>query len=285
MQVINGTLYFFLDSGILRLFGSTPDNFSFQVVSDSLGLISPRSLFPFQDGVCGMSARGPFVFNGQDLRVLGQAAVTDLMSASRGSMDFSQSCMAVNGDFIYLSYRDDSEKKMSGVQGNSPNRTLVINTLNDRVGVVDDWAFSQSTPLDGGRSVVFGGYNTLTSGSTGTGTGGGGVPGYFLVQMIIMGVPDDGASDQAKIVLTGVVGYPVYRGVRGVSMTTYNVWIPAGASPALTFTPALNYRNDQIYVDGVLYYDWNRDHPAGPGVKTFASLAANHYITYTVAAP
>jgi len=270
MHVINGTLYLFLDSGILRLCGSTPENYAFQVVSDSVGLIAPRTLFPYQDGVIGLSKHGLFYFNGQSMRILGESALQDMISISRGSMDLSHSCIAVNGDYVYFSYRDDTEKKMSGEEGNANNRTLVVNFTNNRVGVVDDWAFSHSTPLDGGRSIVFGGYNTVLNASPGTGGGGGGnPPGYYSVTLTV--------GENGHVTVGGVSGYPVYYG----PLTNEVIWVIAGASPTFTAVPEVGYHHDEIWVDGAKVYDWAESYPTGPDPVEFASISANHTMSVT----
>jgi hypothetical protein len=159
MAVINGTLLFFLNRGILRLYGSSPENYQFGVQNDFVGCIAPRSLVPWQDGVVFLSGDGVYFFNGSDLRkVTGEGVGYEF----RGSIGWERACGAVNHDFYYLSYRDDTGQKWKDAEtpaasGEEPNRTLVINMVNGRVGVIDDWAFGLSTPYENTEALVLGG--------------------------------------------------------------------------------------------------------------------------------
>ena len=161
LMVVNGNLYFFLDEGILRVVGGTPENFQFIQVSDFVGCIAPRSMFPWQDGVVFLSKDGLYLFNGTKLTKISPLVSRVLASESVGSTGWQRSCGAVKGDHYYFSYRDDSGRKYldsqnEPVAGDEPNRTLVVNMVNGRMGVIDDWAFALSTPYEGSQSLVIG---------------------------------------------------------------------------------------------------------------------------------
>lgn len=156
--VVNGSLYFFLDRGILRLYGNSPENYQFGVQNDFVGCIAPRSLFPWQDGVVFLSRDGLYFFNGTDLK---KVSGEGLGYEAKGGVPWDRACGAVSHDQYFLSYRDDTGQKWvsegAAESGAEPNRTLSINMVNGRVGVLDDWAFGLSTPYGGSESIVVGG--------------------------------------------------------------------------------------------------------------------------------
>lgn len=162
LENINGSLYVIMDAGILRMYGSSPDNYAFQSISMDVGCIAPRSMVPKDDGRVFLGNDGIYFFNGASYRKIGGSIVTELHRRTKGSRDLRHACGAINGDYYYLSYRDDSEKKFLSetedpIPGTMPNRTLVLNMSNDRVGVIDDWAFALSTPYEHNQSIVLGG--------------------------------------------------------------------------------------------------------------------------------
>lgn len=162
IAVINGNLYLFLESAILRLYGSSPENYKFAIVSGFVGCIAPRTFFPYEDGYTFRSQDGLYFFNGTNLRKITAAIHRDLERASPGVTPWVSSCAAVTKDFYYLSYREDNaEKKHASIgsvtSGETPNRTLAINLITGKVGVIDDWAFYASTTYGETDSIVVGG--------------------------------------------------------------------------------------------------------------------------------
>lgn len=164
LKVVNGSLFLFLDRGILRLMGSSPENYQFTFQNDFVGCIAPRTMFPWQDGIVFLSFDGLYFFNGTELRKL----VGDRIGfESLGTVPWNRACGAVNHEYYYLSYRDDSGQKWNHssddaytpLAGEELNRILVINMNNGRVGVIDDWAFSLSTPYEHTEAIVLGGVN------------------------------------------------------------------------------------------------------------------------------
>ena len=156
LRMVNGDFYLFLDRGILRLVGSSPENYTFRMHNDFVGCIAPRTLFPWQDGVVFLSRDGLYFFNGTELRPLG---LTGPGWEALGVLPWRLACGAVSHDRYYLSYRDDTSAKwedevLNPVAGTVPNRTLVVNMRNGAVGIIDDWAFGQSTPYESSEALV-----------------------------------------------------------------------------------------------------------------------------------
>lgn len=174
MKVINGSLYLFLDEGILRMFGSSPENFGFTPVSEFIGCIAPKTMVPFTDGVVFLSKDGLYFFNGSQLRKVTDSLSGVLDGSTPGSMGWHRACGATSREYYYISYRDDGARKWDGVgnypqAGDDPNRTYKINMNNSRVGVIDDWAFSLSTPYEGTESIVIGHKELIEATMSGTG--------------------------------------------------------------------------------------------------------------------
>jgi hypothetical protein len=158
LAVINGSLYAFATAMILRLYGSSPENYRFSVVSNFVGCEAPRTLFPWQDGVVFKSRDGLYFFNGTNLRKITGFLDEELLRKTQGTLDWAFACGAVNGDQYLLSVRcDDQEKELAtAVAGTDTNRTFWINMITGKVGLQEDWAFTQSTPYDGVNSLVIG---------------------------------------------------------------------------------------------------------------------------------
>lgn len=157
-RTVNGELYLFLDRGILRLTGSSPENYAFVVHNDFVGCVAPRTLFPWRDGVVFLSRDGLYFFNGSSPQTIPFSGVG---WDSLGSIDWRFACGAVSHDRYYLSYRDDTGQKYvyggtDPAAGYAPNRTLVVNLEGGQVGAIDDWAFSQSTPYGQVEAIVLG---------------------------------------------------------------------------------------------------------------------------------
>jgi hypothetical protein len=155
-KVLNGSLYLFLDEGILRMYGSSPENYGFSVVSDFVGCVAPKTMLPHSDGVVFLSKDGLYFFNGSQLRKITDNLFGVLDGTLPGSMGWHRACGAVSRKYYYISYRDDSGRKYGGEAGSNPNRTYKINMDTGTVGVVDDWAFNLSTPCEGTESLVIG---------------------------------------------------------------------------------------------------------------------------------
>ena len=167
MKVLNGGLYLFLDEGILRMYGSSPENYGFSPVSEFVGCIAPKTMTSHIDGVVFLSKDGPYFFNGSQLRKITESLGGVLDGTTPGSMGWHRACGATSGEYYYISYRDDGPRKWLDVEnppvaGNEPNRTYKINMTSGRVGVVDDWAFSLSTSYEGTESLVIG-HNKLSA--------------------------------------------------------------------------------------------------------------------------
>lgn len=161
MRVLNGALYLFLDEGILRMYGSSPENYGFGPVSEFVGCIAPKTMVSHTDGVVFLSKDGLYFFNGSQLRKVTENLSGVLDEATPGSMGWHRACGATSREYYYLSYRDDGPRKWLDasnppVAGDEPNRTYKINMNNGRVGVLDDWAFSLSTSYEGTESLVLG---------------------------------------------------------------------------------------------------------------------------------
>jgi len=161
MCVIRDALYIFLREGILRVVGSSPENYQVSSISDFVGCIAPRTLFPWRDGVVFLSKDGLYYFNGQTLSKLAEQLPGILDTAATGMQGWQRACGAVSKDYYYLSYRDDSGRSWRDAENDpegreEPNRTYAINMINKRVGVIDDWAFSVSTPMEQNESLVIG---------------------------------------------------------------------------------------------------------------------------------
>ncbi len=162
MFVISGTLYFFLESSIIALVGTSPENYQFRTVNDYVGCVAPRTLFPFEDGVIFLSKDGLYFFNGTALRRLSESLVGLFSTASVGTTAWRmRTCGAISKDFYKLSYRDDTGQKWQDAsnepdEGLQNNRTYVVNVRTGRVGVYDDWAFNLSTPYGSTESIVVG---------------------------------------------------------------------------------------------------------------------------------
>jgi hypothetical protein len=161
MAVVNGNLYFFLDHGILALVGNSPENYTLRTISDFVGCISPRTLFPWRDGVVFLSRDGLYFFNGSTPAKISGRAASILHSQALGATGWKSAVGAIAHQYYYLSYRDDTERS-GNAAGTQPNRTLVVNMDNGRIGVIDDWAFSLSTVYDGVSSIVLG-HNPLAA--------------------------------------------------------------------------------------------------------------------------
>jgi hypothetical protein len=146
---LNGGLYVFLDSGILRLSGVSPDNYTFQPVSDSVGCIAPKSLFPVGNGYAFLSKDGIYFFDGSSL----QKVVSLSLHGCKG-LEFA--CGASRDQYYYLSYRDDTARRETSESGSFSNHTYVVNMTNGRMGLLDDVAFDHSTYVGGGRSLTIG---------------------------------------------------------------------------------------------------------------------------------
>jgi hypothetical protein len=160
-RVVNGELYLFLDRGILRLAGSSPENYVFVVHNDYVGCVAPRTLFPWRDGVVFLSRDGLYFFNGSSPQPIPSTPLSGVGWDSLGSIDWRFACGAVSHDRYYLSYRDDTGQKYvyggtDPVAGYQPNRTLVIQLETGLVGVIDDWAFSMSAPYGQVEAIVLG---------------------------------------------------------------------------------------------------------------------------------
>jgi len=160
IKVVNGSFYIFLDYGILSLVGNSPENYNPRIINNFVGCVAPRTLVPWQDGVVFLSRDGLYLFNGSTLQNLSAQLTSLLDSSTLGSRGLSWACGAISHEYYYLSYRDDSERhwdpSASPVAGIEPNRTLVVNMTNGRIGVIDDWAFSLSTVFEGVESLVLG---------------------------------------------------------------------------------------------------------------------------------
>lgn len=157
-RVVNGEFYLFLDRGILRLVGASPENYSFVVHNEFVGCVAPRTLFPWRDGVVFLSRDGLYFFNGSSPSPIPFSGVG---WDSLGVLDWRFACGAVSHDRYYLSYRDDTGQKYvyggtDPVAGYTPNRTLVVNLESGAVGVIDDWAFSMSAPYGQVEAIVLG---------------------------------------------------------------------------------------------------------------------------------
>jgi hypothetical protein len=151
---VGGVLYAFRSHSILRLGGSSITNYSFSLTSGVLGCAAPRSLFPWNDGVVFLTTQGLYFFNGLELKPIAPGIMEEL---SRSSVDWSKAVGAVSKDTYYLSYREDDAEKTSSVAVSSdPNRTYVVNLLTGKVGIVQDFAFSLSTPYGRGEAMVIG---------------------------------------------------------------------------------------------------------------------------------
>lgn len=161
MKVLNGSLYLFLDEGILRMYGSSPENFGFSPVSEFIGCIAPKTMVPYTDGVVFLSKDGIYFFNGSQLRKVTDSLSGVVDGTTPGSMGWHRACGSAAREYYYLSYRDDGPRVWEDADslpqaGDDPNRTYKINMTNGRVGVIDDWAFSLSTPYEGTESLVVG---------------------------------------------------------------------------------------------------------------------------------
>jgi len=272
--VINGSLYLFLDFGILRLYGSSPDNFGFQVISESIGCIAPSTLFPFHDGRAFLSNDGLFHFNGSNLQRLGSPALRDMIGGTRGATNLSKACLAANGDQVFLSYRDDTEKKWLAVgetplAGLYPNRTLVVNPSNDRVGVIDDWAFFLSCPYEGSQGITFGGDVLAYESDSVSGGSGENPPGYIAIIITV--------GDAHGYVTYSLGGYA--PNVRTPGDTKYCL---IGLSPACIAVPDLGYHCDSVWADGVEIYNFTRDYPSGGSKNAYwPAVSADHTFSAT----
>jgi hypothetical protein len=141
MLEINSSLYFFFQDRIMRLVGSSPEDFRLEVVSNHVGCLSPRTLIPWEDGAVFLARTGLFFFNGSGLSRLSQPLFRLFERESFGDKSSSTICGAIANGFYYLSY---SESESVSPTDTLNNRVLVCNLRNGRWGVRNVGAFDFS---------------------------------------------------------------------------------------------------------------------------------------------
>ena len=158
LRSISGNLYIFTKMGIFRLRGSDPTNYVFDVVSRKIGCVSMPSMCPWEDGVVFLSMDGIYFFNGARLTRMSDALAGLFQRQTSGLLGWDKATGAVSGDQYHLSYYESDETAY--FQGGSyntniaPNRVLIVNLRNGRVGVRNELPFFISCPLRGVDSIV-----------------------------------------------------------------------------------------------------------------------------------
>jgi hypothetical protein len=165
VKEINSSLYLFLKHRIVRMYGSSPENYGFEIVSNYIGCIAPKTMFPWQDGYVFLSSSGLYYFDGTTPKRLTDPVQGIFNRTSVGSMGLETACGAVAGDTYYLSYRDDDEYVTPTTDGpDLANRVLSCNLYNGKWGVRNDLCtFTHSTQFSGNRAIVMGGCNPETA--------------------------------------------------------------------------------------------------------------------------
>ena len=207
LWVLNGSLYLFLDEAILRMYGSSPENYGFVPVSEFIGCVAPKTMMSHADGVVFLSKDGLYFFNGSQLRKITENLSGVLDGTTPGSMGWQRACGATSREYYYLSYRDDGSRSWASATqypqaGDDPNRTYKIHMGTGKVGVIDDWAFSLSTSYEGTESLVIGHRELIEATMSGDGHVASGVYGDVAT----------GATKDLTFVLTNANGPTSYYG-------------------------------------------------------------------------
>lgn len=152
IRSISGSMYLFLRNRILRMYGNTPEQFGFELVSDSVGCIAPRSMAKYQEGVVFLSRNGVHYFDGSYPKRISAPIYGLFERSATGAIPLDRACGVVAGDFYYLSYTDHSE--VVSVSTTKPNRTLIVNLRSGRWGMRRTEAFSLACPYKDGKAFV-----------------------------------------------------------------------------------------------------------------------------------
>jgi hypothetical protein len=156
MQEINASLYIFMEDRILRLRGTGPENYYFDLVSDYIGCVSSRTMASWNDSKVFLSKRGVYLFNGSRLARISDPIQGLFRENTLGTIGFSNAAGTVVGDQYYLSLNESSSRLggQSYAGSVTNNRVYSINLANNRVGVKNDGTFIQSCSLGGSESLV-----------------------------------------------------------------------------------------------------------------------------------
>lgn len=157
IRELNGVLFLFFERAIMRLYGNSPDTYGFEVISDTVGLRAPNSMFPCKGGLIFLGQDGIYSFDGNQPALIAPQLPGIFQRTSRGAESLFHACGAVTGDYYLLSYYEADERGQEPtVLMPYPNRVLVLNVVTGRIGVRNHGAFSVSTPFERGDSIVLG---------------------------------------------------------------------------------------------------------------------------------
>jgi hypothetical protein len=153
LKVIGPHLYVFMENHILRLIGSSPEDYSFEVISNSIGCIAPRTYMSWNDGAVFLSKDGLYHFNGSTLSKLSSPIYALFNNQDFGLNHIKYSCGALFGNTYLLSVVDSSIGTV--VTGTYPTRVYSCNLVNGKWGVKGDGAFFLSTQMGGDKSIIY----------------------------------------------------------------------------------------------------------------------------------
>jgi hypothetical protein len=154
IEEIYGSLYFFHENRITRLYGEYP-SYGFAQVTESVGCVAPRSMATWQDGRVFVARSGVYYFDGSTFRCLSDPVQGYFSSSSVGQDDAATAVGAVAHGQYYLSFHDGSPTGDS-TRDVPFTGVLSFNLKNGRVGYRRDGAFLASCPFGNGGSLVVG---------------------------------------------------------------------------------------------------------------------------------
>lgn len=154
VKEIGGSLYFFYETRILRMFGSDM-NYSFAEYSPHVGCVSFKSMASWREGVVFLASDGVYYFTGSRLLRISDG----VPSFFEDTASMRTAVGAVQGDQYYLSFRDTGVTGRSYTETARYNTVLSFNLVNQRVGYRKEGAFLASCAFGSHGSLVVGPLN------------------------------------------------------------------------------------------------------------------------------